>query len=293
MTDELHAYSEIFYSIQGEGMFTGRPTAWLRLFNCNLQCNGFGQKDPTDPSTYKLPYLEFDETSVDKVEDLPVWQFGCDSSYSWSKKFQHLAAKETGREIARKILDVLPRHTFHDDRIHMCFTGGEPLLPKNQRAVIDVMNALFDRRDVPSHITFETNGTRDLTPEMKHRLDQHNYNKGLVLFSVSPKLWSVAGEKASKAIKPQNIETYDEYGLVQLKFVMGKEQRQWDELEETLNLFEQYVPNIRLNTWVMPVGATEESQLDIAGEVADMALARGLCVSARVHCYLWGNRVGV
>ncbi len=39
-------YSEIFYSIQGEGHYTGVPTAWIRFFLCNLQCNGFGQLDP-------------------------------------------------------------------------------------------------------------------------------------------------------------------------------------------------------------------------------------------------------
>ena len=53
-------YSEIFKSIQGEGHYTGVPTTWLRFFGCNLECNGFGQDDPTDPSTYKLPYKDFD-----------------------------------------------------------------------------------------------------------------------------------------------------------------------------------------------------------------------------------------
>ena len=53
-------YSEIFRSIQGEGVYTGVPTVWLRLFGCNLECNGFGQKDPTDPSTYVLPYQEIE-----------------------------------------------------------------------------------------------------------------------------------------------------------------------------------------------------------------------------------------
>lgn len=51
-------YSEIFHSVQGEGKYTGLPTAWLRFFLCKLQCNGFGQKDPTDESTYKLPYQD-------------------------------------------------------------------------------------------------------------------------------------------------------------------------------------------------------------------------------------------
>ena len=44
-------YSETFYSAQGEGQYVGIPSLWMRFFLCNLQCNGFGQKDPTDPST--------------------------------------------------------------------------------------------------------------------------------------------------------------------------------------------------------------------------------------------------
>jgi len=68
------AYSEIFHSIQGEGHYTGRPTAWLRFFLCNLQCDGFGQKDPTDPSTYVLPYKTIKVEDYKRLEDLPVWK---------------------------------------------------------------------------------------------------------------------------------------------------------------------------------------------------------------------------
>ena len=87
-------YSEIFYSIQGEGHYTGVPTAWIRFFLCNLQCNGFGQIDPTNPETYDLPFENFDVSSVKKVEDLPVWDKGCDSSYTWAKKFKQLMGQE-------------------------------------------------------------------------------------------------------------------------------------------------------------------------------------------------------
>ena len=62
-----YLYSEIFDSVQGEGEYTGYPTAWLRFFLCNLQCNGFGQEDPTDPSTYQLPYEEIDITDKKNV----------------------------------------------------------------------------------------------------------------------------------------------------------------------------------------------------------------------------------
>ena len=50
-TEKKYYYSEIFHSIQGEGHYTGVPTAWIRFFLCNLQCNGFGQIDPTNPDT--------------------------------------------------------------------------------------------------------------------------------------------------------------------------------------------------------------------------------------------------
>ena len=102
MTDKKYIYSEIFHSIQGEGHYTGVPTAWIRFFLCNLQCDGFGQKFPTKPDTYELPYNDFDAHSVDRVEDLPVWDKGCDSSYTWSKKFKHLMGQATGAELAQK-----------------------------------------------------------------------------------------------------------------------------------------------------------------------------------------------
>ena len=76
--DKQYLYSEIFHSIQGEGQYTGHPTAWLRFFLCNLQCNGFGQADPTDPSTYELPYQNINPDDYNSMEELPVFEFGCE-----------------------------------------------------------------------------------------------------------------------------------------------------------------------------------------------------------------------
>ena len=62
-------YSEIFKSIQGEGHYTGVTTVWLRFFGCNLECNGFGQKDPTNPDTYILPYKDIDLIDIANLLD--------------------------------------------------------------------------------------------------------------------------------------------------------------------------------------------------------------------------------
>jgi hypothetical protein len=42
----------------------------------------------------------------------------------------------------------------------------------------------------------------------------------------------------------------------------------------------------------MPVGADIEGQSKVAARVAEQAIQRGYCVSARVHTYVWGNVVG-
>ena len=103
-------YSETFFSAQGEGQYVGIPSLWMRFFLCNLQCNGFGQKDPTNPETYELPYETIDITNIDSVFDLPVFDKGCDSSYSWSKKFKNLQRSGTAEDIAHTIVDMLKNH---------------------------------------------------------------------------------------------------------------------------------------------------------------------------------------
>jgi len=294
-TSKEYFYSEIFDSVQGEGHYTGVPTAWLRFFLCNLQCNGFGQDDPTDPSTYKLPYEEFDANTIKTVEELPVWEYGCDSSYSWSKKFKHLQRKGTPAEIADRIRAEFTNE-YNDGKWgnrHMCFTGGEPLMKHAQECVFGIMSRWLHQDDYPKSITFETNGTQTLTDDFVNLFEEYKekYN-GELFFSVSPKLWSVAGEKNKRAIKPENIARY--YNLSnkgQLKFVMGPKSEQWDEMESVLEQVRAL--GVEWPVWIMPVGATVEGQKLVDGDVAQMAYKRGYNVSARVHTYLWGNIVGV
>ena len=297
MTDKKYIYSEIFHSIQGEGHYTGVPTAWIRFFLCNLQCDGFGQKFPTKPETYELPYNDFDAHSVDRVEDLPVWDKGCDSSYTWSKKFKHLMGQATGAELAEKLVDIMKNehnpdglfmHPLSKQHNHLCITGGEPLMRHAQNAFIDIYNNLGD--NIPSSITWETNGTQKLSDDYKNLIQSDSF-KPEAFFSVSPKLWTVAGEKREKAIKPEIVkEYYDLSKTGQLKFVVGQTKEEWQDLDEVVTMFRD--AGVHYPIWIMPTGAREEEQSATAGDVAKMAFERGYNVAGRMHVYLFGNAIG-
>ena len=121
-------------------------------------------------------------------------------------------------------------------------------------------------------------------------------NKGLhngeLFFSISPKLWHVAGEKADKAINPLIVKEYHRLSNKgQLKFVLTPHKEAWDELDQAVAAFRDAGVNYPI--WVMPVGATVEGQKLVDGDVARMAFERGYNVAARVHTYMWGNLIGV
>ena len=278
-------YSEIFKSIQGEGHYTGVPTTWLRFFGCNLECNGFGQDDPTDPSTYKLPYQDFDLIDVKNVEDLPVWKYGCDSSYSWSKKFAKMQHNETPEEVAKKLFDQM-----YDENTHIAFTGGEPLLraaQKNTVKILEEMNRLFGPGKCFKFITWETNGTQQIREELNNYLQSLDNTE--LFFSVSPKMFNTSGEK--DAVCPDIVKQYHDISdKGQLKFVCNGSDASWDEIEESIVKFREV--GIEYPVWIMPVGATEEAQDDNAREITIQTMERGYNVSARVHCYIWGNQIG-
>ena len=298
MQDKEYLYSEIFKSIQGEGTYTGVHTLWLRFFMCNLQCNGFGQLNPKNPDSYVLPYKDFDTSNIKKVEDLPVWNKGCDSSYSWAKKFKHLMSKGTPSIIAQRIMEVAAsdnnpegtfKHPISGQKSDMCFTGGEPLLRHSQIASTAILKYFENVSNTPRSVTYETNGTIELSNDfIKFWKNKSLYE---LFFSISPKLFSVSGEKQDEVILPEIVKQYCELSdRGHLKFVLGTEDEHWIEMEEVIRLFKKY--GVEYPVYIMPIGSREEDQKEIAGKVADLAISRGYNVSARVHVYLFGNKIG-
>lgn len=307
--EKQYRYSEIFSSIQGEGQYTGVPTVWLRTWGCNLECKGFGQENLDDPNTWVIPADDFDTSTVEKLEDLPVWHTGCDSSYSWSKQFRNLAHKATPAIIVDRLTEKLTsqhnsqgtfKHPHTGQETHLAFTGGEPMM--QQPAMMDVLQEFHSRKNMPLKITVETNGTRPIKEELTEMIYKmhlsHEFG-GLLedqrgipewFWSISPKL-RASGEPWDKAIRPEVVAQYMEASCAgQLKFVVDGSDQTWYEVEKAVKEFRD--AEVDLPVWVMPVGADLEMQNETAERVTLEAIARGYNVAARVHTYIFGNKIG-
>lgn len=115
---------KIFYTIEGEGEYVGRPSVFMRLSMCNLTCKGFASEDS--------PH-------------------GCDSFISWSVK---------NRMTFNEILDYISNNGYYEHLKQgaiLKITGGEPLIQQKQLlAFIDAFIARFAFCPI---IDFETNAT--------------------------------------------------------------------------------------------------------------------------------------
>lgn len=275
--------SELFYSAQGEGRYVGVPSVFLRVFGCNFTCSGFGCASGTKST-------EADEVAknVELYKDfdsLPLVSTGCDSYASWHPAFKHLSPTYTEDELIAKMEALIPHGHWHQPNgnpIHLVITGGEPLLGW-QRAYPELLDKLHAKG--LRHVTFETNGTQELTNDFRRYLAGWH---GEITFSVSPKL-SVSGETWEDAIKPEIVWDYESFGVTYLKFVVAK-MEDFDELDRAVD--EYRIRGFAGPVFVMPVGGVVSVYDGNRIHVADEALKRGYWYSPRLHVDLWGNGWG-
>lgn len=297
-----HTYSEIFGpTLQGEGMYTGKNSVWVRWFMCNLKCEGFSQTDPTDPETYDLPYKTFDLIGVKSIEELPVFEKGCDTGYSWSQRYKHLVHSETAETIADKLVSNMTneynpkglfKHATSGQDTHLCFTGGEPMMKHSQQAMCELMEVLQVRDNSPDYVTIESNGTQKLSDAFVETFKRSAVAPNELFWSISPKLFNVSGETNKKAIKPNIVKSYaDMNDFGQLKFVLSDSKDAWEELDKVVLQFRE--AGVNWPIYIMPAGATKEQQeSDVIVNIVNEALSRGYNISGRLHCNIFGNSIG-
>ena len=76
-----------------------------------------------------------------------------------------------------------------------------------------------------------------------------------------------------------------------IKFVCDGLDASWQEIED--KVYQLRSAGVILPISIMPVGATVEGQKLVDAKVATEAVKRGFHISARVHTYIWGNKIGV
>ena len=277
--------AELFYSIQGEGRYMGVPSVFLRTFGCNFKCAGFGM--PKGELSNEVEPIAQRIHEFKSYEELPLVSTGCDSYASWDPRFKDLSPMLTTDAIAERICEILPFNEWQDE--HLVITGGEPLLGW-QRAYPDLLR--HPKMAGLKEITFETNGTQELTKEFKEYLlewTMPDLNKTReITFSVSAKL-SCSGEPRHEAIRPEIVCDYQDWGYTYLKFVVATE----EDAEEAIETADIYRENGFVGPiYLMPVGGVESVYTLNNRRVAELAMKNGLRYSDRLQVPLFKNEWG-
>jgi organic radical activating enzyme len=278
--------SELFYSIQGEGRYMGVPSVFLRTFGCNFTCQGFGmERGKLSKEADDVAHTHINIESFQTYKDLPLVSTGCDSYASWHPAFKDLSPLMEVEGLAKAIVETLPFKEWRDE--HLVITGGEPLLGW-QRAYPDLLNQPCMKG--LKEITFETNGTMQLTKEFKSYLTDWAYgsDEREITFSVSAKL-PCSGEPWEDAIKPEVVCEYEKFGTAYLKFVIATEQDFEDAMKATKEFRDAGFTG---HVYLMPVGGVESVYALNNRAVAIMAMNAGMRYSDRLQVPLFKNEWG-
>jgi 7-carboxy-7-deazaguanine synthase len=273
--------SELFYSVQGEGRYMGVPSVFLRTFGCNFTCDGFGM--PKGEKSVERFTIDGEKFKSYKL--LPLVSTGCDSYASWDPRFKHLSPVYDTNTIVDTITDLLPHGRWKDE--HLVITGGEPLLGW-QRSYPDLLS--HDNMRGLQEITFETNGTQLLEPELisfLHEWKKHRFLHCLT-FSVSPKL-SISGESWEDAICPDVVQQYYNTGFTYLKFVIATKEDA-EEAEQAVNEYRKR--GFKGPVYLMPCGGVPELYNLNNRKVAELAMQKGWRYSDRLQVPLFKNEWG-
>jgi organic radical activating enzyme len=168
-------------------------------------------------------------------------------------------------------------------------TGGEPLLGW-QRAYPELLDICKTKG--LQNITFETNGTQDLSEDFEAYLYEtwtrfgRDYDR--LTFSVSAKL-PCSGEAWDDAIKPNIVKKYEMLGHTYLKFVVATQQ---DVKDADRAVKEYRAAGFGGPVYLMPIGGVPEMYNLNVQQVAELAMTRGYRYSPRLQVDIWRNAWG-
>ena len=293
-------YVEMFLSLEGEGPQTGVPTAYLRTTGCTFTCRGFNNPNMI-PITNEV--LGFNPADAKTLHEVPGINVGCDTIYSFDKRFKHLWKSESVDVVVDKLLNMLPfREWIHPETnmpIMFSMTGGEPML--HQEMWMELLD--HPKMQPLQSIIIESNLAVKIKPDFQQFLvDWLTKNQQRTLyFSNSPKM-SNSGEPYAKAVVPDNLipqleiaQVHPQQVFPYLKFVTEGSDKTMGDIVTAIFDYNKVVTVYQeepMPVYLMPEACNQEQQTDIAGIVADICIHEGYIFSYRLQNALWGNEIG-
>ena len=138
----MYSVKEIYYTFQGEGAYSGRPSIFCRFSGCNL----WSGKEK-DRKKAKCNFCDTDFVGTD----------GTNGGKFFSEK-----------ELGKKIISLW-KNQKNKNKPYVVFTGGEPLLQLDKKLINFLKLSNFE-------IGIETNGTIDFINGTKTYLNNSIHN---------------------------------------------------------------------------------------------------------------------
>jgi 7-carboxy-7-deazaguanine synthase len=263
--------SEIFSSIQGEGVNLGTPSVFLRLAICNLHCWYCDTK-------YTWLY---NENMLDTVR-ADLAKLGIEG-----KAFPaDLRAYNRSTEVREVPIEQVESKIRSAGIRHLVVTGGEPMLQQIQ--LVSLLRKLRLKNSNNGHakseddffVEVETNGTIRPIERMLPLVDQWN---------VSPKLES-SGNSSFAREKGSALKFFASMSNVYFKFVVSQDRSDRD-LGEIELLSSRH--GIHPDKIILMAEGTEASVLkERTAFLSKVCKKRGYRVTPRLQILLWGNQRG-
>lgn len=250
--------SESFYSVQCEGNTTGYPAYFIRLKACNLMCGG-------------------PNGDLMKAGDATWW---CDTEAVWRRGIETPYYKLVQKWESESIDDWI-----YEGRIHLIWTGGEPSIPKHQRAIVGFNKYLqknhktIEGEKIQTFDEIETNGTLYIQDDLFEMLDQINCSVKL----------ANSGMPTNRRIVPKALDRIMEHDNYWFKFVISTE----DCLKEIERDFIKPFNIPHDKVMMMPGLDKQEDFHERTRFCLEMAKKYGYIGLTRLHVSAWDQLTGV
>jgi 7-carboxy-7-deazaguanine synthase len=269
-SNNLDTGLEVAGTIQGEGMYQGVPSLFIRTSGCNLRCLF---------------------TSKDKKHNF------CDTSYSSFKPEINFMEVKTVAQIIRNNIGNMK---------HLVVTGGEPMLQSTQlvelfelikdlklKITIETNGTIYDEEIIPYVDLFSISPKLKNSDPTVEKLEdvKYNLNHDLINQHISRRYNIDALDNLTEASLGM-VEF--EQPKIQFKFVITNPEDLIEIKELYLPMLLDYcndVPEAAQYIYLMPEGITEEELKEKGKWLIGECIKNGYRYCPRLHIEIYGGRV--